>query len=69
MTVLAVTLGGVVWAVIAAAVATWLVLTLVWRRLPHAGDVARWIVTSWPGRVLALAIWAEVGWHVFCQRP
>lgn len=62
-------LGAVVWAVIAGGFAAWLVLTVLWRRLPHAGDVLRWLVSSWLGRALALAAWAGVGWHVFCQRP
>ena len=61
--------GGVVWAVIGALWCAWLAATLWWRPLPHAGAVLRWLVGSWLGRLLPLAAWAEIGWHVFCQRP
>lgn len=73
MTVAVVT-GLGVWLVLAVAFVVWLVVTTLGavhrdRRVPHAGDVGRWVVSSWAGRGIALAAWAAVGWHVFCQRP
>ncbi len=67
----AVVVGGVVWAVLAAAVVGWLVFTQVagGRRLPGVSDVVRWFLRCWLGRLLLLAGWAGAGWHVFCQRP
>jgi hypothetical protein len=67
----AVVVGGVVWAVVAAAVVGWLVLTQLAgpRRLPGVADVVRWFLRCWLGRLLLLAAWAGAGWHVFCQRP
>lgn len=65
----AVVIGGAVWAVIGGLWCAWLLATAWWRPLPHAGDALRWLVGSWLGRAVALAVWAEAGWHVFCQRP
>lgn len=67
----AVVVGGLVWAVVAAVVAAWVVATQVagGRRLPRAADVARWFLQCWLGRFLLLAAWAGAGWHLFCQRP
>ena len=67
----AVVTGDVVWAVVAGALVTWVVVTEVAgpRRLPTAAGVARWFLQCWVGRFLLLAAWAEIGWHVFCQRP
>jgi hypothetical protein len=69
--VIAVVAGGVVWLVLAVALLAWLVVTTLAgpRRLPGIVDVARWLVTSWLGRFVLLALWAEAGWHVFGQRP
>jgi hypothetical protein len=64
-----VTVGAVVWAVIGAGWAAWLVVTCVVRRLPGIGSVVHAICGSWLGRLLALAAWAEAGWHLFGQRP
>lgn len=61
--------GLVVWAVLAAAAVAWVVLSAWCPRLPGPVAVARWVVASWLGRILALAGWAAAGWHLFCQRP
>lgn len=71
---LAVATGSVVWTVVAVAIVGWLIFTEVAARtgrprVPRLVDATRWVVSSWPGRILALAGWAVVGWHVFCQRP
>ena len=71
---LAVATGSVVWVVLAVAIVGWLIFTEVAARtgrprMPRLMDATRWVVSSWPGRVLALAGWTAVGWHVFCQRP
>lgn len=65
------TVGAVVWAILAGVVAVWLVVTASAgpRRLPGIVDVVRWFLRSWLGRVLALAAWGGAGWHLFCQRP
>ena len=67
----AVVAGDLVWAVLAAAVAAWLVVTALAgpERLPGVADVVRWLCSCWLGRLLALAAWAGAGWHLFCQRP
>lgn len=38
-------------------------------RLPRLADLAHWWMASWAGRLALVAIWAEVGFHVFTQRP
>jgi len=65
------TVGAVVWTILAGVVAAWLLTTVSAgpRRLPGIVDVVRWFLRSWLGRVLALAAWAGAGWHLFCQRP
>lgn len=64
-------LGDSVWSGIAVALVVWLVATIAAgpRRLPSIGGVARWFLQCWLGRFLLLAGWAEVGWHLLCQRP
>lgn len=66
-----VVVGDVVWAVLAAAVVGWVAATQLagGRRLPNTAAVARWFLQCWLGRFVLVAAWAEVGWHVFCQRP
>jgi hypothetical protein len=61
--------GDAVWAALAVAAGTWLVAS--WRTPSVVGPdgVARWLVGSWAGRLIALAAWAGAGWHLFCQRP
>jgi hypothetical protein len=71
---LAVATGSVVWLVVVVLIVGWLILTEVAARtgrpkVPRLVDATRWVVSSWPGRILALAAWTVVGWHVFCQRP
>jgi hypothetical protein len=61
--------GAVVWTVIGAGWLVWLVVTLLVRQLPGIGSVVHAVLGSWLGRVIALAAWAEAGWHVFGQRP
>lgn len=65
----AIVLGATVWAGIAGIGALWLAVTALSARLPHAGDLVRWFLGSWLGRLVAIAAWAAAGWHVFCQRP
>jgi hypothetical protein len=38
-------------------------------RLPNVGDVTGLFLRSWLGRSFSLALWAYLGWHLFCQRP
>jgi hypothetical protein len=71
---LGVATGSAVWVVLAVVIVGWLIFTEVAARLgrprvPVLVAATRWVVSSWSGRVLALAAWAAVGWHVFCQRP
>ena len=61
--------GGVVWVAIGAAWLTWLVVTRLLRPLPGIESVVRAFLGSWLGRIVALAAWAEAGWHIFGQRP
>jgi hypothetical protein len=63
------TVGAVVWTVIAAGWLAWLVATRCLRALPGIGSVVNAFLGSWLGRVLAFAAWAEAGWHLFGQRP
>ncbi|MGH9089755.1 MAG: hypothetical protein ACRDYZ_16890, partial [Acidimicrobiales bacterium] len=65
----AVDVGAVVWAGIAAVVVAWFTVTGLSGRLPHAGDVLGWLVGSWLARLVAVAAWVAVGWHLFNQRP
>jgi hypothetical protein len=64
-------IGDSVWIGIATALVVWLAATTAAgaRRLPSIGAVVRWFLQCWLGRFLLLAAWAEVGWHLFCQRP
>ncbi|MCL5948742.1 MAG: hypothetical protein M1420_06250 [Actinobacteria bacterium] len=67
-----VVIGDVVWMVIGGSFATWLAVTslpAIGRRLPNGVAIVRHFLHSWIGRVLLLGAWAEVGWHLFCQRP
>ena len=71
---LAVATGTAAWTLLLVLLLAWLVFTEVAARtgrprVPRLVDATRWVVSSWPGRVLALAGWTAVGWHVFCQRP
>ncbi len=63
------TVGAVVWIAIGGAWAAWLVTTTLVRRLPGVDSVVRSFLGSWLGRIVALAAWAEAGWHLFGQRP
>ncbi|MCL4442907.1 MAG: hypothetical protein M1456_02295 [Actinobacteria bacterium] len=65
-------IGSLVWLIIGAAVVVWLIATSIpacSRRLPSALSVINFFLHSWLGRLLLLGAWAEVGWHLFCQRP
>lgn len=68
---LAVVAGAVVWLAIGGALTTWLLVTFLAGRgrLPSVVDVLRWFLSSWAGRLLVVASWAELGWHLFTQRP
>ncbi len=61
--------GAVVWV----AIGTVWVLSLLAGRLvgpiPGISAVVRAFLGSWFGRMVALAAWAEAGWHLFGQRP
>lgn len=61
--------GAAVWAVIGAGWVAWLVVTRLVGPLPGIERVVRLLLGSWLGRAVALAAWAEAGWHVFGQRP
>ncbi|HVC14426.1 MAG TPA: hypothetical protein VND62_06160 [Acidimicrobiales bacterium] len=63
------TVGAAVWAGIGAAWLVWLVASRLVRPLPGIDAVVKAFLGSWLGRVLALAAWAEAGWHLFGQRP
>jgi hypothetical protein len=64
-----VTVGAGVWVAIGAAWVVWLVVTRLVRPLPGIERVVRAFLGSWLGRGIALAVWAEAGWHLFGQRP
>lgn len=66
---MAVLTGDAVWAALAAGWVLWLFVAATVRGLPTPAGIGRWLVASWAGRLLGLALWAEAGWHVFCQRP
>lgn len=63
------TTGGIVWAVIGAASVAWLLVSWLVPSLPSAGRLGHALVGSWAGRAIALGAWAEIGWHLFGQRP
>ena len=65
----AVIAGEAVWTALAVASATWIVASWRIRWLVGPGDVVRWLLQSWAGRLVVLAAWAVAGWHLFCQRP
>ncbi len=61
--------GAVVWTAIGGAWLAWLAVTRTVRPLPGIASVVRAFLGSWLGRIVALAAWAEAGWHLFGQRP
>lgn len=62
--------GSAVWAVLGALLLAGLAASALWRRrLPTLASVVRWWLDCWLGRIILLAAWAEVGFHVFGQRP
>lgn len=61
--------GLAVWTATGAVWVGWLVVTGLARPLPGIERVVRGVLQSWLGRLLALAAWAEAGWHLFGQRP
>lgn len=63
------TVGAAVWAVIGAGWVVWLVATQLVRPLPGVDSVVHAFLGSWLGRAIAIAAWAEAGWHLFGQRP
>ncbi|MGH8987286.1 MAG: hypothetical protein ACRDXC_01635 [Acidimicrobiales bacterium] len=63
------TSGAIVWAVIGAGWVAWVVVTRCVRPLPGIAAVVHAVLGSWLGRLIALAAWAEAGWHLFGQRP
>ena len=62
--------GSALWLALAGAAA---LLGVAGKALPHRlsrlADLAHWWMASWAGRVALLAAWAEVGFHIFTQRP
>jgi hypothetical protein len=63
-------LGAVVWTLIASLFVIWTVITFMLSpRLASIVDVARSLLGAPLGRIILLAGWAELGWHLFCQRP
>lgn len=61
--------GTLVWAALLAALVTWLAATTASRRLPSLVDLVHWLLDAWLGRLLLLACWAELGFHLLTQRP
>jgi hypothetical protein len=62
--------GSAVWLALGLAVAAWTVIEIVRRRSAAIpGRLVGWLVGSWLGRIVMLGVWAEVGWHLFTQRP
>jgi hypothetical protein len=64
-----VTVGGAVWVAVGAVWLAWLVVSRLVGPLPGIASVVRAFLGSWLGRFIALAAWAEAGWHLFGQRP
>ncbi len=63
--------GAATWLAIALAA---LVLLAATTALPAARPAALWHVVGWflrcwGGRLVLLALWAEAGFHLLCQRP
>lgn len=63
------TTGAAVWTAVGSAWLVWLVATRLARPLPGIETVVRLFLRSWLGRMIAIAAWAEAGWHLFGQRP
>ena len=61
--------GEVVWLGFGALILTWVLLTFCLRPLPSIKELIDELLSSWIGRMILLAGWAELGWHLFCQRP
>lgn len=61
--------GAIVWSGIAGLVAAWFVASALAASVPTPARIGRRFVASWLGRLVLAAGWAEVGWHLFCQRP
>ncbi|MHB8188962.1 MAG: hypothetical protein ACYDHP_00755 [Ferrimicrobium sp.] len=63
-------LGDIIWSAIGAAFLLLVLVTTYLRAtLPTLNAIIRAFLHSWLGRSLLLCGWAEVGWHLFCQRP
>ena len=63
-------LGQLVWRILAAALAIWILVTqFSANRLPTLQSIGLGFLGSWLGRAILLAGWAEMGWHLFCQHP
>jgi hypothetical protein len=69
MTSIAVEPGAIVWAVMAACIVVWLIVLLASTSLVGPRRVARWLLGSWPSRLVMVLAWGAIGWHIFCQRP
>lgn len=65
------TLGAAIWLAIGAAALALTGVTAVLRAARPASlpAVLGWFLRCWGGRVLLLALWAEAGFHLLCQRP
>lgn len=62
-------IGAAVWVAIGSAWLACVLVTRLVRRLPGIESVVHGLLGSWLGRAIALAAWAEAGWHIFGQRP
>ena len=57
------------WLAIGAIVALWIALSARVSWIPTIAEIGRAWSASWAGRIVLAAAWAELGWHLFCQRP
>jgi hypothetical protein len=65
-------IGDVIWSVIGSLFAIWLLITFIQindKRVPNFINVLQYFLHSWLGRIVILSAWAEIGWHLFCQKP
>jgi hypothetical protein len=59
-----------VWAALGAFAVLWTVVAFAaGPRVPLPRDLAGFFLRSWLGRGFVGLLWAELGWHIFCQRP
>jgi hypothetical protein len=62
--------GDLVWIVIGLIIFTWFLLTFFNRKLkPDLLQIINMFFRRFVTRMFLLLIWAEIGWHLFNQRP